>query len=233
MSFDGFVLAGGRSERMGVDKARLPVPGRWPMAVHVASVLAEVCGRVALVRRGPPDGLPWIRPDGTPLEVVCEADVGAPHPLYGVATACAAARTPLLLVVTTDVPSLTAGALRALIDGYEPGAMVVASDGDRVHPLVALVPRSAGPEAEQAARDGTSATAFFRDALRVVLPTEVLRNVNRWEDAGVADPLAALSARLPEVSDRALDGERTRLLQRGVLMPPPGFFLVREGDAAG
>ncbi|MBW2257740.1 MAG: NTP transferase domain-containing protein [Deltaproteobacteria bacterium] len=96
---DGFVLAGGRAARMGIDKARIPFPGRWPMAVHVAGVVEAACGRVTLVRRGPPDGLPWVTPDGRSLEVVRDADQGVPHPLNGLVTACAASRTPWLVVV--------------------------------------------------------------------------------------------------------------------------------------
>ena len=50
---DGFVLAGGRSRRMGADKARVAWEGR-PLALVVADCLRAVCSRVALVRRGVP-----------------------------------------------------------------------------------------------------------------------------------------------------------------------------------
>ena len=45
----GAILAGGAGKRMGgVSKAMLELDGR-PLAVHVATVLAEVCERVAIV----------------------------------------------------------------------------------------------------------------------------------------------------------------------------------------
>ena len=239
MILDGFVLAGGRSTRMGADKARLPFPDGWPMATEVATVLATVCARVALVRRGPPDGLPWPRPDGAAWEVVRDADERQVHPLNGLVTACAAARTPWLVVVPCDVPFLPSEAVRRLIDAVpfgtlgraeaaEPGAAaplaVVAAHGEAVHPLVGVYPRALGPAAARAAAAGTSVRAFLRGARRVYLPAEWLRNVNRWEDTGRAlEPLQALVAGLPWIQgpdrERLLAGEIERLATRGSVAP--------------
>lgn len=243
MAVNGFVLAGGRSRRMGVDKARLPFPGRWPMAVHVAGVLAEVCDRVALVRRGAPDGLPWPLPDGGALEVIRDADgAGDPHPLFGVAAACAASRTPWLLVVPCDVPFLPVEGLRRLLEAApvgsgvdergrgaadpDPrGAMVVAEGPERVHPLIGLLPRGVGGAALAAARRGESARSFVAPARRVPLPGAWLGNVNRWSDTGGAPtPPQQLLATLPWLEgparERVLAGEVQRLRQRGVVITP-------------
>ena len=70
MEVDGFVLAGGRSRRMGSDKARAPW-GTLPLAVATATSLRAVCGRVALIRRRL-DDLPWMYEDGSPVEVLLE-----------------------------------------------------------------------------------------------------------------------------------------------------------------
>ncbi|MBW1877924.1 MAG: molybdenum cofactor guanylyltransferase [Deltaproteobacteria bacterium] len=241
---DGFVLAGGRAARMGIDKARIPFPGRWPMAVHVAGVVEAACGRVTLVCRGPPDGLPWVTPDGRSLEVVRDADQGVPHPLNGLVTACAASRTPWLVVVPCDVPFLPEEAVCRLVAAAtaavgsrlvadqpaDPDAAissaVVARDEDRTHPLVGVFPRAVGRLAARAASEGRSAVDFTRHASQVTLPASWLRNVNAWEDTGRARTVIEdLAHHLPWVDgaawDRLREGEAQRLRQRGVLVLRP------------
>ncbi|MES1257997.1 MAG: NTP transferase domain-containing protein, partial [Acidobacteriota bacterium] len=44
----GWILVGGRSARMGSDKALLRIGGR-PLALRIADAVAEVCGPVTLV----------------------------------------------------------------------------------------------------------------------------------------------------------------------------------------
>jgi molybdopterin-guanine dinucleotide biosynthesis protein A len=233
---------------MGHDKARIPFPQRWPMAVHVATRLEAACGRVTLVRRGPPDGLPWITPDGRSLAVVRDVDGGEPHPLHGLVTACAAARTPWLVVVPCDVPFLPEEAIFRLVEAAtavvgsalasaEPadpdGAIasaVVARDEERTHPLVGVFPRSVGRMAARAAREGLSAREFTNGARRVPLPAPWLRNVNTREDAGQVPAIVEdLAHRLSWVEgaawERLREGEVQRLRQRGALVlrpEPPG-----------
>ena len=179
---DGFVLAGGRSARMGSDKARADWGG-VSMAVAVASVLSAVCGRVALIRRGDPDGLPWVWPGGAPLEVLREEDAGEPHPLYGVATALAASATEVVLLAPCDVPCLRAEDVAALIAA----APAVASVGARRHPLVAALPRAWAGAALDAARAGQSVRAFTAALPAIAVPEDSLANLN--------DPAALLAAR--------------------------------------
>jgi len=56
----GWVLTGGRSSRMGVDKALVPIDGQ-PLALRVAVEVAKVCSSVSLVgdpQKYPPWGYP-------------------------------------------------------------------------------------------------------------------------------------------------------------------------------
>lgn len=191
---DGFVIAGGRSSRMGTDKARLPYPERWPMAVHVGVVMEAVCDRVALVRRI--DDGPFLRPDGALFPVIFEADEGAPHPLWGLATACAHGRTPFVAVASCDVPFFPAEGWKRLLaalpiggGGEEPpddavsGAVIASCGGER-HPLVGIWPRAVGPAAALAARRGIPARFFAAAAVPVELPATWLRNLNAPIDLG-------------------------------------------------
>lgn len=227
---------------MGVDKARVPYPGRWPMAVHVAGVLRGVCERVALVRHAP-DGLPWGDPEGRTIELVYDdvgsrgdADGGASsgdaggerlgaggrHPLLGVAAALRAGRTELVVVVPCDAPRLTVAALTTLIAGAGPGG-AVAWDGERTHPLIAVYPRARADEAAERAARGDAARAFADDAVRVRLADEVLWNLNRWADAARPGPVGELLDALPWLDEaarrRVAAGERQREQDRGVADP--------------
>lgn len=216
---DGFVLAGGRSVRMGVDKARVPFPGTAPMALHVAGVLGEVCGRVALVRRSVADPLGW--PDG--VEIVCDAaPEGDAHPLWGVAAALDASRTEIAVLASCDLAWLEPSAIAALVRA----APAVAESSTGIEPMLCALPRSWAAEALDAARSQQSARSFVADCARVRLADAVLRDLDRWEDAGRSGPIRALLDGLSWLDagarDRVVAGERARLARVGVVDPEYG-----------
>lgn len=217
MDLDGFVLAGGASRRMGFDKARASVGG-WPMAVRVVEVLRGVADRVALVRRGPPDGLPWIDTDLRPIEVVREDPQGPRHPLWGLAKALTEAQTAFVLVAPCDVLGLS----HALLERLMAAAPATARDSDRHHPLVGVFPKAEAARAARLATEGASARAFVASFATVDVPGAPLRNVNRPEDGvdSAEDVLRSLSALRFEDRGRAVAAEVTRrLLLRGARIP--------------
>ncbi len=104
----GVVLAGGKSSRMGRDKAWLSFFGQ-PMLCRVADVLAQVTGGVCISGRDPSVfGLdaPWL-PDETPGH----------GPAGGVLTVLAATARPCL-VVSCDLPFLDEATLVRLLDAW-------------------------------------------------------------------------------------------------------------------
>ncbi|MGD1069527.1 MAG: molybdenum cofactor guanylyltransferase [Bryobacteraceae bacterium] len=129
----GWVLTGGRSSRMGVDKALIAVEGQ-PLALRVAAEVAKVCGSVALV--GDPDryrhlGLPVV-PDEFP-------GLG---PLAGIEAALRVTESEWNLIVACDMPALNPFIFRdllaaCLVDGAVDGAVPEYADG-RLEPLCAL-----------------------------------------------------------------------------------------------
>lgn len=146
------------------------------MALVVAGVLAEVCGRVAIVRR---------RDDGWPLPVVVDPEHEGTHPLFGVAAALAASRTEVALIVSCDVPRIRPESLRRLVEG----APAVAWDGERRHPLVAAYPRTWAERARAAAIAEGRARDFAATCRAVEVAAEELANVNLPTDLpGVARP---------------------------------------------
>jgi len=102
----GFVLVGGRSSRMGRDKALLPFEGRT-LAGHVAMVVREAAGSVTLI--GPPEAYASL---GFP--VISDNFPGA-GPLAGIETALRATRAEWNLVTACDMPGLSVAFLRELL----------------------------------------------------------------------------------------------------------------------
>jgi len=94
----GWVLVGGRSSRMGVDKALLDV-GQGALALHAVRLVAEVCETAALV--GDPEkygslGFPVI-PDNVP----------GFGPLGGIETALSRSAAEWNLIVACDMPLIS------------------------------------------------------------------------------------------------------------------------------
>lgn len=214
---DGFVLGGGASRRMGIDKARMPFPRRFPMAAHVAGAL-RAAGLRPFIVRGADDGLPFVAPDGEPVPIVVDGPLER-HPLRGVAAAMRHTAGDRLVIVPCDLPWLDVASIRRLIDAAGSGE-VVATDGDRVQPLVAIlrVARVADVDAI-IDRDGP-ARDLVVGVPRVALPAAALRNVNTAEQAG-EDPVTALVAGLSWLDDEALRrvaaGEIERQRARGAI----------------
>ncbi len=120
----GFVLVGGRSERMGRDKALLPYRGR-PMALWQAEKLLLVCGRAALVgkARKPFEGVPFpFVLDGAEPQAAA----------FGVAAALAWSPEETNVILAADIPRCPEEFLTALLDVAEAvpaPAVVPVSDG--------------------------------------------------------------------------------------------------------
>ncbi|MCK6502866.1 NTP transferase domain-containing protein [Myxococcota bacterium] len=175
-----YVLAGGRSTRMGRDKAFVEVEGQ-PMAARVARALrAGGAEPVHLVGKDPALatlGLPWV-PDRDALH----------HPLVGAAAALRHARllgATRALLCPCDLPWIDAGAIASLLAA---GADACLGDGERVQPLCCVLPVARAAElAGQAAR-GAAVRAALSDLAVVLAPAAALRNVNRAEDLAAGSP---------------------------------------------
>ena len=135
----GFVLAGGRSSRMGQNKARLKVGSRYLVEV-VAHTVAAVTGSVTLI------GDPSSFADLT-LECLPDLRPGL-GPLGGLEAALASNRGELNLVLGCDMPDIQPTDLKRLLDvAAETSALctvAVDSAGHR-HPRCAVYHRNALP----------------------------------------------------------------------------------------
>ena len=186
------MLLGGASERMGGDKAALPVGG-IPGATRVAELLDGLFEDVLLVGGSPPPDAPGRR----------VPDVDGPRcALRGLVSALAAAAAPRVLVVATDLPLLTADLVLALVAWPEADA-VVPRTPDGAHPLCALYARDAvlpvaraNLAAGRLAISGvlaSVATAWLEgpDLAQIDPDGRALFNANRPEDLARAEALLA------------------------------------------
>jgi molybdopterin-guanine dinucleotide biosynthesis protein A len=143
----GFVLVGGKSSRMGRDKALL----RWhdtTLAQHVAAVVAQAAGSATLV--GDPE-----RYGALGYSVIGDRLPGS-GPLGGIITALSASNADWALVVACDMPRVTPDLLRLLLKTAAsaiPGCVFpVGPTGPE--PLCAVYHRECLPALEKAAAEG-------------------------------------------------------------------------------
>ncbi|MCU1392169.1 MAG: putative molybdenum cofactor biosynthesis protein [Ilumatobacteraceae bacterium] len=180
----GAVLVGGRSSRMGRDKATLEVDG-IAMARRVAAALSAA-GLERVVAVGPTHL-------AAGLDVVVDLHPGD-GPLGGILTALAAASPGPALVVACDLPWLDAASVLALVDAYVDACGGAAGDGrpvavvgrtDRVEPLFALWAPATAPVLSAAFTAGERAVHRALDLVEVIevaVGSHALANVNTPED---------------------------------------------------
>lgn len=184
MSVSAAIMAGGKSRRMGQDKAWIELDGE-PLIRRVAAVLAEVADEVLVVANEPRYaslGLPVV-PDRYP----------AGGALGGIATGVAAARHETILVAACDMPFLDAAVWRLLLAARDGADAVVPRIGGEYETLHAIYTKACLPEMARAlAENRLRVIAFFdalrvraveEDALRAVDPTlRAFTNVNTPEE---------------------------------------------------
>ena len=181
----GVILAGGKSRRMGSDKALLPYQGgRFIEAIQRR--MGELFEEVIVVTGAPGqyDFLPCRRvPD-------LFEGMGA---LAGIHSGLRHSGTDLVFVTACDMPHLSGDLIRHLC-GLAEGVDVVAPEGEKgIEPLHAVYRKSALPAIEEALRAGERRVVSFFDRVsvrrvgreeveRLDASLEAFRNINTPED---------------------------------------------------
>lgn len=151
MSFAGLVLVGGRSRRMGVDKATLPAPagasGTTLLDHQVATLHAAGADPVMLAGRAgqtnPRPDLPWVG-DAPDVE----------GPLAGLLAGLATCPRPWLAVLAVDMPRFPADQFARWHQTARPGQGWIIAGPVGYEPLAALYPREALPGMQALAAQG-------------------------------------------------------------------------------
>ncbi|MBF4510638.1 MAG: formate dehydrogenase accessory sulfurtransferase FdhD [Aeromicrobium sp.] len=169
------VLAGGRSQRMGVDKTLLLFDGE-PLVRRVAETAALVCESVMVVTNRPEA---MIEAD-LPADVrVLTDEVAYQGPLGGLVTALAAAETEWVLAVASDMPWLEPSVIRALWEARGEAQVVLPVGEKGPEPLLALYHTSCLPEARRVLASGRRRLVAILPALTAVeVPLDTLRAVD-------------------------------------------------------
>ncbi|MFB3813470.1 MAG: molybdenum cofactor guanylyltransferase [Terriglobales bacterium] len=181
----GFVLAGGKSSRMGRDKAFLVLDGRT-LLERALEHLRAVTKRVMIVGQ---------REKFAAYGEVVEDVYPECGPLGGIHAALTASTTELNLVLAVDSPYVSAELLGHVLGRARnsPAVAVVPRAGGRLHPLCAVYRQSFRERAEAALRVGQhKIQALFTPDETLVLeeaelerlsfPAAMFENVNTPEE---------------------------------------------------
>ena len=181
----GIVLAGGKSERMGVPKALLRLNGETFLE-HAISVLRFLCQDIIIAIQ-PGQLLPEIKN----CKIVTDEQPGL-GPLAGLVASLAASKDDWHLALACDLPLMRGEVLRLLTEREGEDA-VVPRVGGRLQPLVAAYSRACLEPGREALQSGQRALkAMFDRVVVKILEEEELRkvdpelvsftNVNTWEE---------------------------------------------------
>lgn len=164
-------MAGGKSRRMGRDKAWLDLGDGRPIVRRVADVLSSVADEVIVVANDD-------RYLALGLPVVADRYPGI-GPLGGIATALSAASNEAVIVVACDMPFLSEDVLRLLIERSADADVVLPRVGGEDEPLHALYTKRCLPAIERAISEGRlRANAFLGDVRVRAISEDDLRVVD-------------------------------------------------------
>ena len=188
--FSAVLLAGGRSTRMGQDKAGLIIDGQPLWQRQWAKLEALGAGELFFSgKAGVPDAA-----DGRETIEDPVADAG---PISGIVAALRRASHPWLLVLAVDLPDVPSSLLADLLrEAMLAGAGRVPAREEWLQPLAAVYPRACLPIAEEClAGSNRSVRRFFRRASQAGLAAgrpvsaeeqALFRNLNAPEDVVLA-----------------------------------------------
>ena len=157
MNFSAVILAGGKSSRMGRDKAFLKINGRILLDRQIDTLVAADAEDILI------SGRPGVDYSAFGCRVLTDEFPEA-GPLAGIHAALKVSRQPLVLVLAVDLPEMNAMFLRSLLMMATVDRGVVPRVGGRIEPLAAVYPHAALALVEQMLAQGNHAAQSFASA---------------------------------------------------------------------
>ena len=144
----GIILAGGRSSRMGTDKALLPLvhAPHSTFLAHLAATLSSLCDELLLVARDEEQATHY-KVAATNIRIVTDKvpDYG---PLMGIYSGLCAIQAPKALIVAVDMPFAQSALVSLLLVRATTTAITVPLVNGVPQVLFAVYPRSLLPQIE-------------------------------------------------------------------------------------
>jgi molybdenum cofactor guanylyltransferase len=167
MHVTGIILAGGKSRRMGQDKAFLPF-GKGMLIERVIEVIQQVTADVILITNTPEQYQRF----GLPMFSDVIPDAGS---LGGIYTGLVSAKTPYSLCLACDMPFVKPDFLRFLCDTAAEADVVIPRNAEDFQPLCAVYSQACREPIRQKIEAGRlKITGFFDQVCVRVIDGELL-----------------------------------------------------------
>jgi molybdopterin-guanine dinucleotide biosynthesis protein A len=176
----GVILAGGRSRRMGVDKALLPLPGsvQTTFVEHLAGLLSAQCSEVVLVARNDAQRAQYDALALPGVRIITDRAPGG-GPLMGLYSALSVIESSRALLTAVDMPYIQPAMLSFLLSQPLEDAPLVPIVANNPQVLLAVYPRTLLPVIEDLLRQGRRGPRFLLDVVPVrYIAEERLRQID-------------------------------------------------------
>lgn len=182
---EAFVLAGGKSSRMGTDKGLVQLNGR-PMVSYVLEALEETELPVKIIANNPGyEGF------GYP---VCRDVVKEKGPMGGLLTAFSNTDAEVVQLISCDMPFINAEAIKLLLRAVNEEQITAALVKDRINPLFAAYPvHLKGAVKDSIASEELKMTDFILKNPHTLVPSVAqempwcFRNINNEQELKEAE----------------------------------------------
>jgi molybdenum cofactor guanylyltransferase len=176
----GLLLAGGRSKRMGTDKALLPFPysSQISFLQHLTQVMLGACKELVLVTRDVQQADTYVRYVSSLVRIVVD-EIPDNGPLMGIYSGLRVVEASHAFVCAIDTPLLQPSLLTFLLTQCCDDTLVVPVVDDRPQVLLALYPRVLLPLIEERLQAGRRDPRSLLDVAAIrYIPEEQLRVVD-------------------------------------------------------
>ncbi|HSI70180.1 MAG TPA: molybdenum cofactor guanylyltransferase [Gillisia sp.] len=177
---EAFILAGGKSSRMGRDKGLVLLDGR-PMVSYVLKALSNIDISINIIAHDSE-----YEKFGVPVYSDIIAEKG---PLGGLLTAFSNTKANAVLLISCDMPLVTSEAIQQLLDLAEMDRIIAATVEGRINPLFAIYPVTLKEEVKKRIQDGNlKMTDFILENKHTLVPSisrkmpDIFRNINTPEE---------------------------------------------------